>query len=172
MSDTFEPPTDLLGADLFWWRETGGLHTLVSLYWKEYAHLDGVILRFVLFDEGGRPVARWQAEPVEDQLFLIDSTQPPSAVAAADPVGDGVLAVYVSAPGGGQRDAYDRLYGLVDWYSDAGSICGLHSDQVLLQAPYLNRFTEIVVEETPDATATWWCSTVRTSSRPGPSRSS
>ena len=142
----FEYPPDTLGADLFWWRETGTLHTLVSIYWKEYARLDGVTLRFMLFDDGRR-VAAWQVEPVEDQLILIDSTHPPVAVAA---VAEGGLAVFVSATGGAGRDQYTRLYGLIDWYSDDGSICGLHSDQAVLRAPYRNRFTEIVVEEMAD----------------------
>ena len=147
MTDRFEYPADTLGADLYWWRETGTLHTLVSLYWKEYARLDGVILRFMLFADGRR-VAAWQVEPVEDQVFLIDSKHPPPAVEAADTVAEGVLAVFVSATGGAGRNKYDRLYGLVDWYSDDGSICGLHSDQAVLRAPHRNQFTEIAVEET------------------------
>ena len=32
MTEGFEYPADTLGADLYWWRETGTLHTLVSLY--------------------------------------------------------------------------------------------------------------------------------------------
>jgi len=150
MSDRVELPADALGADLYWWRETSTLHTLVSLYWKEYASLHGVTLRFLLFDDG-RPVATWDVAPVEDQVLLIDSGHPPDAVAEARPVTDGVLAVFVMASvrtvGGA---AYERLYGLVDWYSDEGTICGLHSDQAMLRAPYRNHFTEILVEETAE----------------------
>ncbi|MBQ02914.1 MAG: hypothetical protein CL477_19815 [Acidobacteria bacterium] len=162
MPNPLELPADTLGADLYWWRETGNLHTLVSIYWKEYARLEGVTLRFMLFDDGRR-VASWQVEPVEDQVFLIDSKHPPDAVAAAEPVAEGVLAVFVSAPDGGvgaaarldgpDGDAYKRLYGLIDWYADDesdGSICGLHSDQAVVRAPYRNHFTEIVVEETSE----------------------
>ena len=149
MTEGFEYPADTLGADLYWWRETGTLHTLVSLYWKEHARLDGVILRFMLFADGRR-VAAWQMEPVEDQVFLIDSKHPPPAVEAAETVADGVLAVFVSATGGAGRNEYTRLFGLVDWYSDDGSICGLHSDQAVLRAPHRNHFTEIVVEETSE----------------------
>jgi hypothetical protein len=161
LSNPFEIPANTLGADLYWWRETGTLHTLVSLYWKEYARLEGVTLLFTLFD-AGRPVATWQVEPIEDQVILVDSKHPPAAVAAVDPVAEGVLAVFVSAtdtdtdpdrgddtgsPGG---DEYQRLYGLIDWYSDDGVICGLHSDQAVVRAPYRNQFTEIVVEQTSE----------------------
>ena len=149
MTDRLEYPPDTLGADLYRWRETGSLHALVSLYWKEYAGLDGVLIRFMLFDDGCR-VATWQVEPVTDQVFLIDSKHPPAEVAAVDPVTEGLLAIFVSATGDADRAGYDRLYGLVDWYSDDGSICGLHSDQAMLRAPYRNTFTEIVVEETLD----------------------
>ena len=83
-------------------------------------------------------------------MFLIGSKHPPAEVAAVDPVTEGLLAVFVSATGDTDRAGYDRLYGLVDWYSDDGSICGLHSDQAMLRAPYRNTFTEIVVEETLD----------------------
>ncbi len=65
MTDRLEYPPDTLGADLYRWRETGSLHALVSLYWKEYAGLDGVLIRFMLFDDGCR-VATWQVEPVTD----------------------------------------------------------------------------------------------------------
>lgn len=150
MSDRFEYPPDTLGADLFWWRETGTLHTLVSLYWKEHARLQGAVLRFMLFAESGRRVAEWQVEPVEDQVMLVDSKTPPAVVSAAPTIASGVLAVFVSATGGVGRDDYQRLGGFIDWYSDDGSLCTLHSDQALLDQRVVTRFTEIVVDESVD----------------------
>ena len=110
MSDRFEYPSDTLGADLYWWRETGTLHTLVSLYWKEHARLQGAVLRFMLFAESGRRVAEWQVEPVEDQVMLVDSKTPPDVVSAAPTIASGVLAVFVSATGGVGRDDYQHRH--------------------------------------------------------------
>ena len=71
---TFTPPPNALGADLFWWRETGALHTMVTVHALSFrGHVDDVVLHCVLFDAGGTPAASWQVAMEKRAFVAIDS---------------------------------------------------------------------------------------------------
>ena len=157
MTESFQPPAHTLGADLFWWRETGAVHTLVSIFWGSYPTCDdAVTLTFALFDADRACVASWCRQVSRDEPIFVDSADPPEALRDAPPVADGVLAVFSSTatpPSTRLRAEYLRLYGLIDWYSEDGLICSLHTDQSVLEGRPEHRFTEIVVEESDTKTS-------------------
>lgn len=142
-----------LGYELFWWRETPDLHTLLSIYWFEYATEDVVFLEFVLYDEQHQEQAHWTVPVQDGQSVFVDSKTCPYTTDLKRPVTNGVLAVYVrtAAPATPRFDRiYNRLYALVDWYSDQKELVCLHSDQCM-RYPSVERtltYTEIIVKET------------------------
>ena len=150
---TFVPPPNHLGADLFWWRESASFHTLVTVYWGFYdPPPECVTLQCVLFDVSGAPRASWTV-PLEPQaVVVIDSARMDGWTTAASGSGDGVLAIFVCADEAtrdGLKQDYRRLYSMVDWYSDAGDVCGLHNDQSFVPGKGgAIELTEIVVRET------------------------
>ncbi|MBT8484122.1 MAG: hypothetical protein KJO43_00995 [Phycisphaerae bacterium] len=147
----FKLPARRLGADLFWWRETPRLHTLVTIYPPGMTNgtLPPVSLTCALFDADGTPAGQWN-EPVEsNRPVVIDSAR---IAAERDVPEDGTLAVIV-VPRTRVRPrdiTYSRLYSLIDWYSDEGELVSLHNDQSLRDSTEPIEFTEIVFRETDD----------------------
>lgn len=150
---TFTAPAGSLGADLFWWRETGSVHTLVTISRRAFDWLlDGTVLRCVLFDETGEARASWDI-PMTDRAFCaIDSARMDDWLAGAPQVASGVLAIYTmatvraDAPTG---EEYMRLYSMVEWYSDDWGTAGLHNDQSIVRGAQASiGLTETSVIET------------------------
>ncbi|MGH9669913.1 MAG: hypothetical protein ACRD3A_07365 [Terriglobales bacterium] len=143
--------SDVIGGDLVWWRETGDLHTLVTLYLGPEdsgpATFDSVTLRFALFDPQGNLRKSWEHVLRKADWMLVDSR------AYGDSAEEGVLAISVAPPRDASPEAvraFHRLYSLVDWYSDSGDTVCLHSDQSFVRKAKPLEFTEIVFLETGD----------------------
>lgn len=150
---TFSPPKNLLGADLFWWQETGDLHTLISIHAPVMPAGDApqISITFVLFDRAGVPRTSWQRDILADETIVIDSALVHRTAGVADLPEEGTLAAFVSSKQPvGDRAArhYNRLYSLVDWYSDGGELVSLHNDQSVTAGDAAIEFTEIAFLET------------------------
>jgi hypothetical protein len=66
-------------------------------------------------------------------------------------VNSGLLAIFLCTPTpvpDSIRNRYERLYSMVDWYSESREIASIHSDQSLSPKVTSSDFTEIVVLET------------------------
>jgi hypothetical protein len=156
-SVSFIPPPDALGADLFWWREGGGMHTLVTVH---SLGIEGVLedatLQCVLFDSSGEAGASWTTPLRRGQCVVIDSARI-AEWTTAPPIESGVLAVYVKGRLADETGidlrggaTYLRLYSMIDWYSDAGDIAALHNDQSITRGRTTpDLITEIGVLESP-----------------------
>ena len=137
------PPVSV-GHDLFWWRhDDAGLRTAVSVYWPrswEYTELLAV-LRW--FDGDGIAIAVHQQWLAADRMLSIDSSSPPIPLTGAEVL----LSVELFADGEPITDDDDRhrLYGIIDWYSQAGDIVTLHSDHCVLMEPLELSLTEIAL---------------------------
>ncbi len=150
---SFTPPPNALGADLFWWREDGGVHTLVTIHGLSFdGLLDDVVLECVLFDASGSERARWQIAMHDRPFVAIASERLSEWTGAPSPVADGVLAVYTHGthrPGLAKGDKYRRLYSMVDWYSERDGLSGLHNDQSVVPGrDHTIDLTEIAILET------------------------
>ena len=149
---TFSPPKNLLGADLFWWQETGDLHTLISIHAPVIPVADApqISLTFVLFDTAGVPGTSWQRDVLADETIVIDSALVHRTADDADLPEEGTLAAFVSS-GQPVQDSvareYHRLYSLIDWYSDDGELVSLHNDQSVIARDAAIEFTEIAFLE-------------------------
>ena len=67
-------PENALGADLLWWRTSGGMRTVVTLLWgRVQPFVDEIHVRAILFDGQGQAVARWRIELPLDLPVFIDS---------------------------------------------------------------------------------------------------
>lgn len=132
----FTPPAGALGADLFWWRETGTLHTLVTIHSRSWdGLLDDVVLHCVLFGAHGAPQAAWDVAMRDRPFCVIDSARIDDWLPYAPHIASGVLAVYTLGTlrgGVADNDTYHRLYSMVDWYSDHDGLSGLHNDQSIV----------------------------------------
>ncbi len=106
---TFSPPKNLLGADLFWWQETGDLHTLISIHAPVIAAADApqISLTFVLFDSAGVPRTSWQREVRPDETIIIDSALVHHNADDTDLPAEGTLAAFVSS----KQPVADRVAG-------------------------------------------------------------
>jgi hypothetical protein len=146
-------PNNYLGGDLFWWRESKELHTLITIRGDVAAtnHIDPsemgrVTLLFALHDTSGQLISTWERPVTEDQTIFLDSrTQKKLAQ-----LSEGVLAVFAltDSPALSRlRRKYSRLFSLVDWYSDEGDIVSFHNDQSFRETSTPIKFTEIVVLE-------------------------
>src|SRR5579864_4114031 len=149
---SFQLPSNCLGADLVWWRESQALHTLVTIYGviEELNSLppgsvDSISLECALFTETGEFHSSWRESLPRNGMVVIDSAKhsgtPSSGLLATFPC------VEVKNPG---SEKYHRLYSMVDWYSDGGEIASLHNDQSLDPRTQNADFTEIVVLETAE----------------------
>ena len=152
----FDPPANALGADLFWWRETGAVHTLVTIHGLTFdGLLDDVVLECVLFDEAGEPRATWRVEMADRPFVAIASERLGDWIDSPPAIASGVLAVYTHGthrPGLSKGDKYRRLYSMVDWYSATDGLSGLHNDQSVVPGEdKAIDLTEIAVLETADA---------------------
>jgi len=148
-------PENVLGADLLWWRTSGGMRTVVTLLWgRVQPFVDEIHVRAILFDGQGQAVARWRIEPPLDLPVFIDSAAEGPWQQA--PGIDGVLALYActeAAPSAEARAKYNRLFPLLDWQLPDGRMATLHSDQVIRRGRNkVQRFTEIVIVESAEET--------------------
>ncbi|NNF44142.1 MAG: hypothetical protein HKN62_14075 [Phycisphaerales bacterium] len=147
----FKLPARRLGADLFWWRESSDLHTMVTIYPPGMTNgpVPPVTLACALFDADGTPAGQWTEPVAPTRPVVIDSVR---VREERDVPADGVLAVIVSPPRGARRldMPYSRLYSLIDWYSDEGELVSLHNDQSLQDSTKPIEFTEIVFREADD----------------------
>jgi len=145
------PPANALGADLFWWRESPALHTTATIYARAYEGVaEEVSLHCVLFDDSGTQRAEWTIAMEGRRFCTIDSSRLREWVPTPAAVGCGVLVVYSCGRlASGTADArYLRLFSMVDWYSEAGGIAGLHNDQSIITGARRIALTEIAVLET------------------------
>jgi len=147
-------PNNVLGGDLFWWRESKDLHTLITIFGDIAAtnHIDPsemghVTLLFALHDTSGQLISTWERPVTGEQTIFLDSRNQKELAQLSE----GVLAVFALAdsPALSQlKRKYNRLFSLVDWYSDEGDIVSFHNDQSFHEktsAPI--KFTEIVFLE-------------------------
>ena len=146
-------PNNYLGGDLFWWRESKELHTLITIPGDIAAtnhiapsEMGHVTLLFALHDTSGQLISTWERPVTEDQTIFLDSrTQKELAH-----LSEGVLAVFAitDSPALSQlKRKYSRLFSLVDWYSDEGDIISFHNDQSFRETSAPIKFTEIVFLE-------------------------
>ncbi len=146
-------PENALGADLIWWRTANGMRTIANVFWAEaQAFPDPVHLQALLFDASGQAVRSWRIDLRRGEWIFVDS-------AADGPWReldgqDGVLALYACTsvpPSRKAREAYNRLFPVVDWRTADGRIATLHSDQVVCRGrDRRQELTEVVVLESAD----------------------
>ena len=156
-------PENLLGADLFWWREDGVFHTLITISGAieinnalPRGSLPRANLTFALFDIEGAFQFAWNRKIESEETLFIDSTIISDEHPEARKISEGSLVIFVSAEtelSDEVKKSYKRLYSLVDWRSEDGDLVSLHNDQsIKLRKDGTDstslRFTEIVVMET------------------------
>ena len=152
MSSSFLIPPNYLGADLVWWRESPSLHTLVTIYGAieelnglEPGSLPALYLECALFTREGKFQSSWREALPRGGMAVIDSARHPGVLST------GLLAIFVCGetkiPGPVWKK-YQRLFSMVDWYSEDGEIASLHNDQSLSHRNWKLDFTEIAVLET------------------------
>ena len=138
-------PSVSIGHDLYWWRhDDAGLRSAVSVYWPSDAGPARVLAVLRWFDHSGTMIAEHEQWLAADEMLSIDGSALPVFVAPTAPGNDGVLSIELYAdidPITTDDDRY-RLYGLIDWYSEAGDIVTLHSDHCVLLQP-----TELILTE-------------------------
>ncbi|MHC5115156.1 MAG: hypothetical protein ACYTGP_12100 [Planctomycetota bacterium] len=152
---TFKLPRHMLGADLFWWRESPDLHTLVTIFptGTTGQGLPPAELTLALFAADGTPTAQWTRSFEPDRPIVIDSARLRAERGPDEVPADGLLAAFVAArskPTPETREKYLRLYSLVDWYSEDGELVSLHNDQSVIANERPIEFTEIVFRESAD----------------------
>ncbi len=153
----FSAPKNMLGADLFWWRQSPDMHTLITIYTATIhpTAADRVVMNFVLFDADGTPVTKWRRPIDGDEAIVIDSDQVDLDVDPRRVPEEGTLAAFVGTEGPPSADLkkrYNRLYSLIDWYSDGGELVGLHNDQSVIGNEGPIEITEIAFHETQEQT--------------------
>jgi hypothetical protein len=153
-----ELPINCLGGDLFWWRESKDLHTLITIRGDvagsnrlDPLEMGQVTLLFILHDLNGMPVRRWQRSLNQNEILFINSQTQEELQGCSE----GVLAVLVLSDSQSLTELktkYARLYSLVDWFSDNGDIVSLHNDQSFRRTTTQPiDFTEIVFIESEAA---------------------
>lgn len=153
----FELPADALGAELVWWRETGSLHTLVTIS-GAFELLNGLpagtlhepAVHLAWLDLDGRCLHRAALRMLPDDTAFLDSRHPQPAFGAVPILSDGMLVLWVSAQRSEQTGCGTsiRLFLLLDWFSDAGDAVCMHNDQACVDNDRPTRLTEIAILET------------------------
>ena len=153
-SESFQLPKNSLGADLVWWRESPSLHTLVTIYGAieelnglAPGSLPAIYLECALFTPEGEFQTSWRESLPRGGMAVIDSAKHPGVL------NSGLLAIFACTETEAPetvRKKYNRLFSMVDWYSDEGEIASLHNDQSLIRQGRPLDFTEIVVLETAE----------------------
>jgi hypothetical protein len=147
-ASTGDRPTVSIGHDLYWWRhDDAGLRTTVSVYWPDGWEFERVLAVLRWFDSEGQLAAQHDLWLAADRMLSIDSSVPPVALSLAIGGSDAVLSIELFADGeviDSDEDRH-RLYGLIDWYSEAGDIVTLHSDHCVLLQPQKSTLTEIAL---------------------------
>lgn len=152
---------DLPGGDLFWWREDGHWHTLITIDGDVQSSnmlppgsLEQARLLLVWFDAEGTPRDAQGLALHRGDSFFLDSRRLAQTfgrtILAAH---DGVLAICLwpqTALPPEVHAAYTRLYTTVDWHSEDGDLISLHNDQSFRTIDCPRELTEIVVRETAD----------------------
>ena len=141
-------PAVSIGHDLYWWRhDDAGLRTAVSFYWPDGWEFERVLAVLRWFDPDGALAAEHEVWLAVDRMLSIDSGSPPVPVPLAVDGADAVLSIELFADGEAVDSDEDRhrLYGLIDWYSEAGDIVTLHSDHCVLLKPQKLALTEIAL---------------------------
>jgi hypothetical protein len=137
-------------GQLFWWRESPQLHTLITLWGYPLAvtsEADSFRLNFKLFDTNGELQTTWHETLTAQGCLFLDSAQ--CSTTQGLKISEGVLALtittntdqQVAVPAG-------ALYSIIDWYSEESQIMSLHNDQLMRAKAKLTKWTEIVVHET------------------------
>lgn len=141
-----------LGEELFWWRESPDLHTLITIYWGAYDLPDEpIVLHLGLFDPTGRLAGVWQKRLAHGQVAVIDSRDWENLPSFTPTVSEGILAVTVLSqrpPSPLLKSQYRRLYAMTDWFGEKGELGSLHSDQCRRPGRATIEFTEIAFKET------------------------
>lgn len=133
-------PSVSIGHDVFWWRnDADGLRTAVSIYWPHGWGPTPVLAVLRWFDGGGAPAAEHEVWLKAGELLAVDES--------IGPLGDGVLSIefFADTDPVVVDDDRHRLYGVIDWYSEAGEISTLHSDHCVLLDPVELTLTEIAL---------------------------
>ena len=141
-------PAVSIGHDLYWWRhDDAGLRTAVSFYWPDGWEFERVLAVLRWFDPDGALTAEHEVWLAVDRVLSIDSGSPPVPVPLEVDGADAVLSIELFADGEAIDSDEDRhrLYGLIDWYSEAGDIVTLHSDHCVLLKPQKLALTEIAL---------------------------
>jgi hypothetical protein len=147
----FRPPTGVLGAELFYWREDSENHSLLTIAGPLSAHAVGaekLDVTLALFDVHGDFITSWREEVRAESALFVDSRDVIAKVRRA--CTEGALVVYVHAPSPAAKYAehYARSYAMADWFSEAGDLVSLHTDQSVIEKSSSIELTEIVFEET------------------------
>jgi hypothetical protein len=144
------PVPHSLGADLVWWRTSGGLRTVVCLFWGgDLAFTQPVHLTACLHNPQGREQVRWRIPLPPDAPVVLDSAAAGEWSAFAG--SDAVLVLHLCTDDVPLPEAFqhERLYPIVDWRTPEGRLSTLHSDQIVSRrVTQPQGFTEIVVVET------------------------
>ena len=145
--------TDKQHGQLFWWRETPDIHTLITFWGYPLATLSQVEsfkLTFALFDLDGNFQVSWELSLSKEQSIFLDSAT--CEETKNTNLTEGVLAVFVEAESDPSIEVKpSSLYSIIDWYSESGEIVTLHSDQLIHPNKKSYEWTEIVIKETATA---------------------
>lgn len=138
-------------GQLFWWRERPQLHTMITLWAYPLTVMspaESYVFNFQLFDQDGALKATWQQTISAADCLFLDSAH----CSATQDLGsiEGVLVLFITTPSLEPVEV-PALYSIIDWYSDAGELVSLHSDQLMRPEYQPVEWTEIVVQETSES---------------------
>jgi hypothetical protein len=140
-------------GQLFWWRETTQLHTLITIWGYPLAvasRAPSFLLTFRLFDTQGKLQTTWQHLLAAPECLFLDSAHCPTTQDLA--ITEGVLALSITTQDDEAVEVPPGLLcSIIDWYSEAGELVSLHSDQVMQPRSKPVKWTEIVIQETVES---------------------
>jgi hypothetical protein len=137
-------------GQLFWWRESPQLHTLITIWGYPLSiesQVENFLLSFKLFDVNGNLQKTWQQPFSAKECLFLDSAHCPFTQNLD--INEGVLALVITTQAIEPVELCPaKLGSIIDWYSTGGELVSLHSDQLIEPNQSLMEWTEIVVRET------------------------
>lgn len=137
-------------GQLFWWRESPHLHTLITIWGYPLSiesQVENFLLSFKLFDVNGNLQKTWQQSLSAKECLFLDSAHCPSTQTLD--ISEGVLALVITTQAAEPVELRPaKLGSIIDWYSTGGELVSLHSDQLVEPNQSPVEWTEIVVQET------------------------
>jgi hypothetical protein len=147
-------------GQLFWWRESDEIHTLITILGNPLSLWSGnlgdtdtierFLLTFRLFNSDGVLQTTWQQTLTTLECIFLDSAY--CSATQGLKITEGVLVLSITTQSETPVEVkVNPLYSITDWYSESGEIVSLHSDQLIEPNQKPVEWTEIVIQETPTA---------------------